>query len=148
MTPISLTEEVLRIKDHKSLLLWYTADEPDGAGHPLDATQTSYDHIYELDGYHPVSLALNCQDYFFEQYTTGADIILPDVYMIGVDTSFSSKYHTSCTKDFGCCGCDNCEGQFEDLQQRLDDTNYRLRALGWDRVKSVWSVTQAFGGSE
>jgi len=131
-------------------LLWYTADEPDGPSDPLNATREAYKQIYDLDGgYHPVSLSLNCANYHFTEYAAGADIIMPDVYMVGLnDPHFSSKYGTKCTKDFGCCGCDNCEGQFEDLSSRLDDVRERLRILAWNRPKFIWTIPQAFGGEE
>lgn len=146
---VSVSTQVNSLKHRKNLLLWYTADEPDGPGDPLTATRAAYDLIYELDGYHPVSIALNCADHFFEDYVSGADIILPDIYMIGnYDVTFSKKYNTPCTKHFGCCGCDNCEGRFEDISKRLDETRTRLRILGWEKTKFVWAVTQAFGGEE
>lgn len=71
----SVIEQVNRIKTRPNLLLWYTADEPDGTTDPLDATLISSNLITSLDGgdgkggagYHPVSLVLNCQDYFFKQ---------------------------------------------------------------------------------
>ena len=44
-----------------NLLLWETAHEPDGNSDPLDAARTAYDLIYQKDGYHPVSIVLNCQ---------------------------------------------------------------------------------------
>ncbi|KAG5645134.1 hypothetical protein DXG03_006851 [Asterophora parasitica] len=70
----SVTEQVNRIKSRPNLLLWYTADEPDGTTDPLNATVISSNLITSLDGgdgkggagYHPVSLVLNCQDYFFK----------------------------------------------------------------------------------
>lgn len=37
------------IKDRKNLLLWYTADEPDGPSDPLRATQIAYDLVSSLD---------------------------------------------------------------------------------------------------
>ncbi|KAF8895871.1 hypothetical protein CPB84DRAFT_1963145 [Gymnopilus junonius] len=144
----SIAQEVKSIMNHRSLLLWYTADEPDGPGDPLDATQAAYNLIYSLDGYHPVSAALNCADYYFEEYASGADIILPDVYMIGNNVNFSLKYNTPCTKDFGCCGCDNCQGHFDDISNRLDKTIEKLGLLGWDSTKFIWAVPQAFGGEE
>ncbi|KIM41387.1 hypothetical protein M413DRAFT_27747 [Hebeloma cylindrosporum] len=144
----SVSAQVKSLKHRKNLLLWYTADEPDGPGDPLTATRAAYDLIHELDGYHPVSIALNCADHFFEDYVSGADIILPDVYMIGNNVTFSTKYNTPCTKDFGCCGCDDCEGRFEDVSKRLDEARNRLRILGWDKTKFIWAVTQAFGGEE
>ena len=62
------------IKSRPNLLLWHTGDEPDGTSDPLNATSTAYDLIYSLDGYHPVSLVLNCQDYQYTAYTSGTDI--------------------------------------------------------------------------
>jgi len=70
----SVTDQVNHIKSLNNLLLWYTADEPDGTSDPLDATVKASHLISSLDGgdggvsgYHPVSLVLNCQNYFFEQ---------------------------------------------------------------------------------
>ena len=60
MNSTAVTEQVNMIKNRSSLLLWYTGDEPDGTSDPLNATKTAYDLIYDLDGYHPVSLVLNC----------------------------------------------------------------------------------------
>ncbi|KAF8208179.1 hypothetical protein K438DRAFT_2012988 [Mycena galopus ATCC 62051] len=144
----ALTEEVNMIKHRSNLLLWYTADEPDGTSEPREAPRAAYDAIYELDGYHPVSLALNCADYEFTGYTAGADIVMPDTYTIGNDPTWSAKYNTRCTEDFGCCGCDNCRGELEDVSRRLDDFAMRLAVLGWATEKAVWAVPQAFGGEE
>ncbi|KAJ6590961.1 hypothetical protein DFH09DRAFT_1419580 [Mycena vulgaris] len=144
----ALAAEVNLIKHRPNLLLWYTADEPDGTSEPLDATRVAYDAIYALDGYHPVSIALNCADYEFATYTAGADVVMPDTYTIANDPAFSSKYNTSCTADFGCCGCDNCRGEFEDIARRLDAFAFRLDALGSTRARAVWAVPQAFGGEE
>ncbi|KAJ7178063.1 hypothetical protein C8R46DRAFT_1075716 [Mycena filopes] len=146
--PAALRAEVNMIKHRPNLLLWYTADEPDGTSEPLDATQRAYDAIYALDGYHPVSIALNCADYEFGAYSAGADVVMPDTYTIANDPAFSAKYNTSCTLDFGCCGCDNCRGELEDVSRRLDDFVMRLDVLGWARDKAVWAVPQAFGGEE
>jgi len=74
MNSTSVTEQVNRIKSRPNLLLWYTADEPDGTSDPLDATLNSYNLVTSLDGgdgkggigYHPVSLVLNCQNYHFK----------------------------------------------------------------------------------
>ena len=60
MNSTAVTEQVNMIKNRSSLLLWYTGDESDGTSDPLNATKTAYDLIYDLDGYHPVSLVLNC----------------------------------------------------------------------------------------
>lgn len=88
----AVTEEVNRVKNRPNLLLWYTADEPDGTSDTLDATINAYDLIYSLDGYHPVSLVLNCENYEFTAYTAGADIVMQDTYMIGNNVTFSSQW--------------------------------------------------------
>jgi len=59
-----------------NLLNWETAHEPDGNSDPLNAAQQAYDLIYQMDGYHPISIVLNCEDYNFSPYVTGADIVL------------------------------------------------------------------------
>jgi hypothetical protein len=144
----AITQQVNMIKSRPNLLLWYTADEPDGTSDPLNATSNAYNLIYDLDGYHPVSLVLNCQDYEFTSYASGADILLQDPYMISNNVTFSTTWHTPCTVDFGCCGCDNCKGWFEDISDRVDIFKNRLQILGRERTTAVWSVPQAFGNAE
>lgn len=149
MNATAVTEQVNMIKTRKNLLLWYTGDEPDGTGDPLNATRIAYDLIKSLDGsYHPVSLVLNCLDYFFPEYIEGADVVMQDTYPIAVNTTFSAVYHAPCTPDFGVCGCDDCKGNFEDIVERMDVFANRLDVLGANRQKTVWAVPQAFGGSE
>ena len=149
MNSTSVTQQVNKIKSRSNLLLWYTGDEPDGTSDPLNATSNAYDLIYTLDGYHPVSLVLNCEDYQFTSYASGADILLQDPYMIGNNVTFSvTKWQTPCTTDFGCCGCDNCKGQFEDISDRIDIFKQRMEVLGWGMTKSIWGVPQAFGDTE
>ena len=148
MNLTSVTEQVNMIKSRKNLLLWYTGDEPDGTSDPLHATTITYDLIHELDGYHPVSLVLNCQNYFFPEYTAGSDVVMQDAYPISINATFSVEWHTPCTPDYGDCGCDNCNGDFFDISTRMDEFSERLDILGWRRTKTVWAVPQAFGGSE
>jgi hypothetical protein len=144
----AVTQQVNMIKSRPNLLLWYTADEPDGTSDPLNATSNAYNLIYSLDGYHPVSLVLMCQDYQFTAYASGADILLQDPYMISNNVTFSTMWDTPCTTDFGCCGCDNCKGRFEDISDRVDTFKNRLQVLGRERTTAVWSVPQAFGSVE
>ena len=101
-------------------LLWYSADEPDGQAQSLNPNKFAYDLIKALDPYHPVSLALNRENCYFEEYSSGADIIFSDVYPIAVNTSWPVVYDTPCNTTYGCCGCDNCDGNFEDVSNRLD----------------------------
>lgn len=140
----SVEEQVNILKARKSMLLWYTGDEPDGHGDPLDAPKKAYDLIKSLDPWHPVSLCLNCHNFYYDEYASGADIILSDVYPIAVNTSWSEVYHTVCNTTYGCCGCDDCEGNFEDISHRLD--RYAEYQTWLDAgPKAFWGIPQAFG---
>ncbi|KAG8215124.1 hypothetical protein J3R82DRAFT_8586 [Butyriboletus roseoflavus] len=174
MNSTSVTEQVNAIKTRPNLLLWYTGDEPDGTSDPLNATTIAYDLIYGLDGYHPVSLVLNCQDYYWSSYTAGTDVVMQDVYMVGNNVTWSNEWNTTCTPDYGDCGCDNCVsipagdtaavspnstyygaeyvpansgiGTYFDISDRVASFKNRLEVMGWERTKSVVTVPQAFGG--
>ena len=73
MNASAVTTQVNRIKHRPNLLVWYTADEPDGTSDPLDATLQASNLITSLDGgdgnggagYHPISLVLNCENHYF-----------------------------------------------------------------------------------
>ncbi|KAJ7270039.1 hypothetical protein B0H12DRAFT_1094145 [Mycena haematopus] len=153
MNDTSVAEQVNDIKKRTNLLAWYTADEPDGTSDPLNATLLSANLINSLDGgdglggagYHPVSLVLNCENYEFTAYTSGADIVLQDAYTIGNNLSFSTVWGTPCTDDYGDCGCDNCHTGFPDISTRMDEFKQRLFINGWELTKSVWAVPQGFG---
>ncbi|KAI0354196.1 hypothetical protein OH77DRAFT_1426229 [Trametes cingulata] len=148
MNSTAVTEEVNRIKNSPALLLWYTGDEPDGTSDPLNATTNAYDLIYSLDGYHPVSLVLNCENYYWTEYTAGADIVMQDTYMIGINATWSVRFDTPCTPDYGDCGCDNCKGEFEDISNRMDEFAERRFIDGWELSKAMWTVPQGFGADE
>jgi hypothetical protein len=141
----SITSQVNLLKDRKSLLLWYTADEPDGQQDPLTAPRSSYNLIKSLDPYHPVSLVLNCGNYHFDEYSQGADILLSDAYPVGINATFSTQWNTPCNSTYGDCGCDNCDGIWEDVSDHLD--NYRTYNDDWlgRAPKALWGVPQAFG---
>lgn len=163
----SVTQQVNSVKKRPNVLLWYTGDEyvpppftplcvkflnfkfthcrPDGTSDALTAPQTTANLINSLDGYHPVSLVLNCQDYYFKEYTTGTDIILQDTYPTGINATYSTVWGTPCTSDFGDCGCDNCKGDWTDISERVDQFRERARWLGRKRSMPIWSVPQAFG---
>ncbi|KAL0065604.1 hypothetical protein AAF712_007382 [Marasmius tenuissimus] len=153
MNDSSVTEQVNLIKSRPNLLLWYTADEPDGTSDPLDATSHSKNLINTLDGgdgaggsgYHPVSLVLNCENYEFTAYSNGADILLQDTYTVGNNLTHSTEWDTVCTEDYGDCGCDNCKLGFEDIVVRMEEFKERIFANGWEFEKVVWAVPQAFG---
>ncbi|KIY48491.1 hypothetical protein FISHEDRAFT_65755 [Fistulina hepatica ATCC 64428] len=150
----AVTDQVNFIKARPNLLVWYTADEPDGSEDALNATSIARALITSLDGgtysgtgtgYHPVSLVLNCQNYYFSDYAAGADIVAEDVYMIDINATYSIVWDTVCTRDYGDCGCDNCIGAFVDIARRVDEFRARFVADGW--VKTVWGVPQAFGNA-
>ncbi|EKM76186.1 hypothetical protein AGABI1DRAFT_108939 [Agaricus bisporus var. burnettii JB137-S8] len=149
----SVRTQVNHIKSRPNLLLWYTADEPDGTSDPLDATLKSSNLITSLDGgdgeggagYHPVSLVLNCENYHFTEYTAGSDIVMQDAYMVGNNVTFSTVWGTPCNTTYGDCGCDNCKGSFKDIADRMDSFKDHLFVNGWERTKAVWTVPQGFG---
>lgn len=140
----SVREQITMLRTRPSMLLWYTGDEPDGQGDPLNATRTTYDLIKSLDPWHPVSLCLNCYNFYFEEYASGADIILSDVYPIAVNTTWSVVYDTACNTTYGCCGCDDCAGTLDDISVRLDRFAEYQSWLG-SAPKPLWGVPMAFG---
>ena len=133
----------MRLRNRTNLLLYYTA-EPDGSGDPLSAPASTTTYINSLDPYRPSSLVLNCQDYFFTNYSEGTPILMQDTFPIGINATYSTVYNTSCTREVGFCGCDNCRGDYKDIRDRMDDFAMRLEVLGWERSKTVWTVPQAF----
>ncbi|KAI6099015.1 hypothetical protein F5141DRAFT_1144020 [Pisolithus sp. B1] len=141
----AVAELVNTYKSLPNLLTWETAHEPDGNSDPFNAAKQAYDLIYQLDGYHPVGIVLNCEDYNFTPYVEGADIVLEDTYPIGINATYSLVWHTPCTPDFGHCGCDDCRGGLIDIQARIQTYKDRLDILGYDRTKTVWTTPQAVG---
>ena len=142
----SVTEQVKQVRNRTNLLLYYTADEPDGSEDPFTAPASAATHINLLDPYRPSSLVLNCQDYFFSEYAAGTPVLMQDAHPIGINGTYSVVWNTSCTRDQGDCGCDNCVGDFEDIRNRMDDFATRREVLGWERSTTVWTLPQAFGG--
>lgn len=148
----SVAQQIPLVKDHPSLLTYYTADEPDGWGYTFASTTDAYDLLAALDAYHPTALVLNCQNYYFGEYSLGADIIMEDAYPVGVNTTWSTKWLTPVNATYGDCGCDNCVQSLDllNVASRVDD----LRAYGaWlygphaaQARKPIWAVPQAFSG--
>ena len=150
---ISLQLPVLQ--KHPSLLLYYTADEPDGWSDPLNATSLAYERIQSIDPYHPVSLVLNCANFYFKEYSEGADILLEDVYPIATNTSHSTKWDTVCNATYGDCGCDDChsldaafpayvQNPFLDIIDRTENLYAYQDWIGSKFKKPVWGVPQNF----
>ncbi|CRG91005.1 hypothetical protein PISL3812_08053 [Talaromyces islandicus] len=143
----SVEEQVNLAKDYSTLLTWYTADEPDGNQDPLNATSLAYDTITKIDKYHPVGVVLNCQNYFFEEYSRGADFLMEDAYPIGINATWSQKWDTPCNTTYGDCGCDNCLGELQDVSNRIDDLARYQEYLG-QSPKPIWAVPQSFDGEQ
>ncbi|KAH7906070.1 hypothetical protein BJ138DRAFT_1117903 [Hygrophoropsis aurantiaca] len=141
----AVAEQVDALMTYPNLLSWETAHEPDGNSDPFGAAKAAYDLIYQMDGYHPISIVLNCENYNFSPYVEGADIVIEDAYPLGINATYSPVWHTPCNDTFGHCGCDNCEGSMVDIKARVQTYKDRLNIMGWDRTKSVWSAPQAFG---
>lgn len=148
----SVAEQIPLVKDHPSLLTYYTADEPDGWGYTFNSTTDAYDLLASEDKYHPTALVLNCQNYYFKEYTTGTDIIMEDAYPVGINATYSTKWDTPVNVTYGDCGCDNCVGSFNllNVPARVDDFHKYAAWLGGSSVvrKPVWAVPQAFSGEQ
>jgi len=141
----SVIEQVNMFKDRTTMLMWYTGDEPDGAGNDLNSTEIAYKAIKAIDPYHPVSLVLNCANFYFKDYTTGTDIIFEDAYPVGINNTWSRPFGTPVNATYGDCGCDTCLGELEDVSNRLDTFTTYQAALERPTMP-VWSVLQGFGG--
>lgn len=140
-------EQIPHVRDRSNLLSWYTADEPDGVQDPLNSTYAAYELLKKEDPYHPTGLVLNCENYYFKEYSSGADYILEDAYPIGTNVSFSRKFNTVCNSTYGDCGCDNCAGELGDVSNRLDTfSKYQEWVGGFP--KPLWAVLQAFNGEQ
>lgn len=96
-----INEQVEMWKNRTTLLMWYTADEPDGWGYALNSTKLAYDQLKELDPYHPVSLVLNCQNFFYEEYASGTDIVYEDAYPVAINATWSIPWGTPCNTTYG-----------------------------------------------
>ncbi|KAJ4352209.1 uncharacterized protein N0V89_007556 [Didymosphaeria variabile] len=151
----SISYQLPRLQSHPCLLLYYTGDEPDGWTDPLNGTVLAYDQIKEIDPYHPVSLVLNCYNFYFKEYTSGADIILEDTYNLIKSSTFSTVYNTPCNLTYGDCGCDFChindtaypefvENPFQDVVERTNRMYQYQRWIGQKETKPVWGVPQWF----
>ncbi|KAI1435918.1 hypothetical protein GGR50DRAFT_693656 [Xylaria sp. CBS 124048] len=145
----NLTETEARvntIKHHTSLFAYWSADEPDGWQVPFDITPAAKALIHKLDPYHPVAITLNCEDYYFGAYADGGDILMEDVYPIGINSTFS-KWGTECNATLGDCGCDMCEGGVGDVSSRLDSfARYETYLGRWPASK--FHNPQVFHGED
>ncbi|KAK3948274.1 hypothetical protein QBC32DRAFT_222329, partial [Pseudoneurospora amorphoporcata] len=144
-----VAEQVTAAKDGEALFSYWSVDEPDGWQAPFSAPLETYHTISSVDPYHPVSLVLNCQNYYFQQYSAGADILMADIYPIGTRESSAnltkSKWGTPCNSTYGDCGCDNCFGSVLDVPNRFEDLARYEEWLGlWPKSKMF--NPQAFHG--
>jgi hypothetical protein len=145
----SVDYQVKYLRNRSNILNWYTGDEPDGADYDLNSTQLAYEKIYAVDGYHPVSLVLNCENYYFIEYgLNGADVLMVDPYPIAMNGRWSKPYNTYVDQNFGDSGCDNCNGTFYDISTRIESSRNRARLQGAWRTKPVWIVPQSFNDGQ
>lgn len=130
-----VTEQALAARDAPALFAYWSADEPDGWQDPFSAPTAALAVLRDLDPYHPVAVVLNCQNYYFGEYAAGADVVMEDVYPVGINSTFS-KWGTACNATLGDCGCDNCAGGVFDVADRLDDLGKYERWLNlWPKTK-------------
>ena len=81
------------------------------------------------------TISLNCAG-SMAYYADSTDIMLLDVYPIGISTA-------GCSQTYGCCGCDDCEGNVGDVVRRL-----RAAAQLTGGGVALGFVAQAFGRNE
>lgn len=141
----SVAEQIPLVKDRSAFLSYYTADEPDGWQYALNSTKLAYDLLKKDDPYHPTGLVLNCYNYYFKQYSSGADYIMEDAYPIGINATYSRPWNTTCNITYGDCGCDDCKGELQDVSDRLDRLFDYQEWLN-EVEKPLWAVLQAFSG--
>lgn len=129
----AVREQVEAIKDSDGLYAYWTFDQPDGHSATHARMWKASSLIKKLDPYHPIAVSLGCDNYYFEEYSRGADIIVADAHPIG---SGASKWHTSCNATYGSCGCDNCKGNVVDVSTRLQRMAQYERWLNhWPKPK-------------
>ncbi|KAK3378474.1 hypothetical protein B0H63DRAFT_248359 [Podospora didyma] len=139
-------EQVLAARDAEAIYSYWGSDEPDGWQDPFSAPILARDLIRQLDPYHPVAVTLNCQNYHFAEYSAGGDFLMEDTYPIGINSTWS-KWNTACNATLGDCGCDNCQGNVQDVPERLDDYARYERWLGlWPKTKA--HNPQSFHGED
>ncbi|KAG9063318.1 hypothetical protein KI688_004200 [Linnemannia hyalina] len=137
----NVTAEVNSVKAYASLATWYTADEPDGeaiAPEPKTSTQ-AYRTIQSLDPHRPVMLVLNYIRDSAAKFSQAADILMTDVYPVGLD-----PMQCNFSPEGGCCGCNGCFGDLgTDIRRRLQSYRSQLAEIGKPRMP-IWMVLQAF----
>ncbi|KAK3986312.1 hypothetical protein QBC44DRAFT_248480 [Cladorrhinum sp. PSN332] len=128
-------ENVKWAREQEGVWGYWSVDEPDGWQDPFELVVGVKGLINRLDPYHVVSVTLNCQNYYFKEYSAGGDIIMTDPYPIGINATYS-KWGTPCNTTYGDCGCDNCLGVVQDVPDRLDTFNKYESWLGlWPKTK-------------
>ncbi|OAA39958.1 Glycoside hydrolase, subgroup, catalytic core [Metarhizium rileyi] len=132
----AVREQVSAIRNFEGIYSYWGADEPDGHQDPFDLLPKARNLIRQLDPYHPVSVTLNCQNFYYKEYTAGADFVMEDVYPIAINGTFS-KWGTPCNTTYGDCGCDNCQGNVQDVSSRLDNL------LQYESWLGLWPKTKA-----
>lgn len=114
----------------------------------LNSTSLAYNQLKSLDPYHPVSLVLNCQNFYYPEYAAGADIIFEDAYPVGINATWSIPWGTPCNLTYGDCGCDNCVGSLTDVSTRMDQMQSYQANIEGQGSKPTWAVLQAFGDGD
>ena len=140
-------EQIVAARNAEAVFAYWSTDEPDGWQDPFEYPLAAYNLIKSLDPYHPVAVVLNCQNYYFREYSVGtSDILMADVYPIGINSTFS-KWGTACNATYGDCGCDNCQGNVQDVPNRFDDLSKYENWLGLPRKTKMFNP-QSFHGQD
>lgn len=140
----TVREQVEAIKDSDGLYAYWAFDQPDGHSATHARMWKASSLIKKLDPYHPIAVSLGCDNYYFDEYSRGADIIVADAHPIGSGTS---RWHTGCNATYGSCGCDNCKGNVLDVATRLERmVEYERWLNHWPKPKMLNLQASPSGG--
>ncbi|OCK81576.1 hypothetical protein K432DRAFT_442276 [Lepidopterella palustris CBS 459.81] len=150
-----VTDQIATVSGHPSFLLYVTADKPDGAYVPVSLTSRTYNHIKQLDPYHPIAVSLACSNFYFKQYSAGADIILEDVSTVPGNANVSINHAHSHNRleprdaNLIPCGCVSPEvvsraKDYLKFQEWIGLTKATLQGRGF---KPIWVVSETYDDS-
>ena len=83
-------------------------------------------------------MTLNCQNYYFAEYSAGADILMEDAYPIGINATYSTKWDTPVNRTYGALlhtwrSTVQLPG-IQDGKQTLVDGNYEFLKPWYERA--------------
>ncbi|KAG6377717.1 hypothetical protein JVT61DRAFT_14488 [Boletus reticuloceps] len=142
----AVTQQVQAYSSLPNLLLWETAHEPDGNADPFGAARSTYDLIYEMDGYHPISIVLNCEVKCCIAVLRRVQISCSKTHTLSALMRLSRLYGIlNAPPTLVTAAVTTVRAAFTISRLASRASRIGLNILGYDRTKTVWSTPQAFG---